>query len=100
MLCYNFPIMTSFLFQLNGHYQGQATGETFNSNGKTDILIRYENKNIFIAECKFWRGESLYLKTIDQLLGYVTYRDTKTALLIFIKNKNFTDILNKIKETT
>ena len=39
-----------FLVQLNGHYEGQATGETFNFEGKTDILIRVEGKNIFIAE--------------------------------------------------
>jgi hypothetical protein len=42
-----------FLVQLNGHYEGQATGETFNFDGKTDILIRVDGKNIFIAECKF-----------------------------------------------
>ena len=41
-----------FLVQLNGQYEGQATGETFNCEGKTDILIRAEGKNIFIAECK------------------------------------------------
>jgi hypothetical protein len=41
-----------FLVQLNGQYEGQATGETFNFNGKTDILIRAEERNIFIAECK------------------------------------------------
>ena len=29
-----------FLVQLNGQYEGQATGETFNYEGKTDILIR------------------------------------------------------------
>ena len=33
-------IRTHFLLQLNGHYEGSATGETFNAAGKTDILIR------------------------------------------------------------
>ena len=33
-------LRTHFLVQLNGHYEGQATGETFNFEGKTDILIR------------------------------------------------------------
>jgi hypothetical protein len=42
--------------QLNGAFKGQATGETFNFQGKTDILIRFEGKNVFIAECKFWKG--------------------------------------------
>ena len=43
-----------FLVHLNGHYDGQATGETFNYEGKTDILIRAEARNIFIPECKFY----------------------------------------------
>lgn len=49
-------IRSHFLVQLNGHYEGQATGETFNYEGKTDILVRSEGKNIFIAECKFCPG--------------------------------------------
>ncbi len=49
-------IRDHFLLQLNGHYEGAATGETFNAAGKTDIMIRAEDRNVFIAECKFWRG--------------------------------------------
>lgn len=93
-------LRTHFLVQLNGHYQGQATGETFNSIGKTDILIRNDNQNVFIAECKFWKGEQVYKDTIDQLLGYVTYRDTKTSILVFVRNKDFTGVLDKIQEIT
>jgi hypothetical protein len=33
-------IRTHYLVQLNGHYEGNATGETFNLEGKTDISIR------------------------------------------------------------
>ena len=36
-----------FLVQLNGQYEGQAVGETFNYEGKTDILIRSEGKKPF-----------------------------------------------------
>ena len=85
-----------FLVQLNGHYEGQATGETFNYNGKTDILIRVEDKNAFIAECKFWHGEKQFMDTIDQLLGYTSWRDTKTAILVFNRNKDFSNVLEKI----
>ncbi|WP_160316996.1 hypothetical protein, partial [Ardenticatena maritima] len=42
-------LRTHFLVQLNGHFEGSATGETFNYMGKTDILIRVNGKNIFIA---------------------------------------------------
>ena len=87
-----------FLVQLNGQYEGQATGETFNYEGKTDILIRVDNKNVFIAECKFWRGEKKLLEAINQLLGYVSWRDTKTALLLFNRGKDFSMILQKIPE--
>lgn len=91
-------IRSHFLVQLNGQYEGQATGETFNSSGKTDILIRNDNQNVFIAECKFWKGKKGYLSTIDQLLRYVTYRDTKTAVFMFVRNKNFTEIFQQMKE--
>ncbi len=89
-------IRMHFLLFLNGHFQGKATGETFNYEGKTDILIRENDKNVFIAECKFWHGEKVFNETIDQLLGYTSWRDTKTAILIFNKNKDFTSVLKTI----
>lgn len=89
-------IRTHFLVQLNGHYEGQATGETFNFNGKTDILIRVNGKNIFIAECKFWNGPKALTETVDQLLGYASWRDTKVAILVFSRQKSFTHVLEAI----
>jgi len=85
-----------FLVQLNGHYEGSATGETFNYKGKTDILIRHEGRNAFIAECKFWKGENGLSDTIDQILSYASWRDTKTAIILFNRGKNFSSILEKI----
>lgn len=85
-----------FLIHLNGQYDGQATGETFNYQGKTDILIRQNGKNIFIAECKFWRGAKGLTDTIDQLLGYISWRDTKTAILVFNRSKQFSDVVAAI----
>jgi hypothetical protein len=91
-------IRQHFLVQLNGQYEGQVTGETFNFQGKTDILIRSEGQNIFIAECKFWHGEKGFLETVDQLLSYLSWRDSKTAVVIFNKNKNLSGVLTTIKE--
>ena len=85
-----------FLVQLNGHYEGKAMGETFNYKGKTDILIRAEGKNIFIAECKFWKGAKNFRKTIDQLLGYLSWRDTKSAILVFNRNKDILKVIESI----
>lgn len=87
-----------FLVQLNGQYDGAATGETFNGNGKTDILLRDDGKNIFIAECKFWRGLATFGETIDQLLGYASWRDTKTAIVIFNRGTKLSTVLEKIPE--
>ena len=36
-----------FLVQLNGQYEGEATGETFNGEGKSDIIIRQGGANVF-----------------------------------------------------
>ncbi len=55
-------LRSQFLVQLNGQYQGRAIGETFNYEGKTDILIREGDRNVFIAECKFWKGEAELLR--------------------------------------
>lgn len=87
-----------FLIHLNGHYKGSATGETFNGSGKTDILIRHKNANAFIAECKFWLGQKKMTDAIDQLLGYVTWRDTKTSILLFNKKADLTAVVEKAKE--
>jgi hypothetical protein len=91
-------LRTHFLVQLNGQYEGQASGETFNFEGKTDILIRVEGKNIFVAECKFWDGPKSLTEALDQLLSYVTWRDTRTALLVFNRDREFSTVLSKIPE--
>lgn len=92
-------LRTHFLVQLNGHYEGQATGETFNFQGKTDILIRSGDRNIFIAECKFWGGPAILTETIDQLIGYLSWRDSKVAVLLFNRNKDFSKVLDAIPAT-
>lgn len=85
-----------FLVQLNGQYQGQATGETFNFDGKTDILIRHHNRNLFIAECKFWTGPKKLTETLDQLLGYAAWRDTKIAIFLFNRRRDLSKLLEQI----
>lgn len=91
-------LRSHFLVQLNGHYQGQATGETFNYEGKTDILIRSGGRSIFIAECKFWSGPKKLIETIDQLLGYSSWRDTKTAIVLLNRNRDFSKVVAAIPD--
>lgn len=85
-----------FLALLNANFEGAATGETFNVTGKTDILIRVADRNVFIAECKFWKGPEALRSAIDQLLGYLSWRDTKTAVIVFNRQKDFGAVLAKI----
>lgn len=76
---------------------GSAGGETFNKSGKTDILLRYDSSIVFVGECKYWKGEKVFLKTIDQLLGYLTWRNSKVAVINFVQNNEFSDVLDKVK---
>lgn len=87
-----------FLVQLNGQYEGQATGETFNYSGKTDILIRAKDRNIFVAECKFWTGPNGFTEALNQLLGYATWRDGKLALIVFNRTKNHSAVVQQIPD--
>lgn len=87
------------LANLNSHFKGGATGEAFRKSGKTDIKIESENRAAFVAECKIWKGPKETLEAIDQLLGYLTWRDCKAALIIFNKhNSKFSEILDKIPD--
>jgi hypothetical protein len=85
-----------FLVYLNGQYDGGATGETFNFSGKTDILVTANGRNIFIAECKFWSGPARFTETINQLLRYMSWRDTKAAILVFNRDTQMSTVVRQI----
>lgn len=93
------PLRNFFLMILNAMYQGNATGETFNSNGKTDILIRENGQNVFIGECKIWDGPATLIEAVDQIVEYTTWRDTKTAIFLFNQNKKLSAVLKQIPGT-
>jgi len=87
-----------FIVQLNAQYDG-VSGEAFNYQGKTDILVKMGNHNIFIAECKKWSGAKGLTDTLEQLFRYVTWRDTKTAIIKFVDHKDFTAIVEEATRT-
>lgn len=92
-------LRTILLVGLNGLFKGNATGETFNGEGKNDILIRVNDNNIFIAECLFWDGAVYFKKKItEQLLRYSTWHDSKLAAIVFNRKKNFTAVVQKMQE--
>lgn len=88
-----------FLVPLNAKFEGEARGEVFNYGGKTDILITSQGRNIFIGECKIWKGEKALSDAINQILGYLSWRDTKAAILLFNRNRSFSEVLAKIRPT-
>jgi hypothetical protein len=93
-----------FLAALNTHYRGVGTAEGFNFKGKTDIRIPFHDANLkrtadlFIAECKWWSGEKEFAKAVDQLFDYTAWRDEKLALIVFVREKGFTALVNKARK--
>jgi hypothetical protein len=89
-----------FLFVLETRYVGiTATGETFNRSGKTDIILKFadDGSNLFVAECKFWHGAIEFHKAISQLFDrYLTWSDSKVALIFFVQNQNFSNTIDTI----
>lgn len=85
---------------LNGQFEGAASAEAFRKYGKTDLCIEEDSRAAFIGECKLWKGEKALLEALDQLLGYVTWRDVKTALIVFNKDAaGFSKVQQAIGET-
>src|SRR6266511_2018232 len=83
------------LVSLNAQFQGKAGGEVFNGAGRTDILIREGDRNVFIGECKIWRGPKTIRDALDQLLSYLVWRDTKATLLLFIRSGHPSEAIKK-----
>jgi len=82
-------------------YKGQVTFESLNKKGKTDILLKINNKNVLIAECKIWSKDEDFNDAINQLLNrYLEWHDDKAVLVIFCRNNSLTQMLSKIKEIT
>lgn len=83
-------------------YAGQPFFSESNApttNPKADILLRHEHSNIFVAEFKIWKGPKVGLETLTQLISYLTWCDSKTAVVFFVPNKNFSEVLETSKAT-
>lgn len=91
-------LRNTLLAALNATYKGDATGETFRNAGKTDICIERKNRAAFVAECKMWTGQKEVGQAILQLDSYLTWRDCKTALIYFVRRKDFLKVLESAEE--
>jgi hypothetical protein len=83
------------LVSLNMVYEGQAGAEVFSRSGKTDITVTVGDRHLFVAECKIWDGPKKFTDGIDQLLSYLVCRDSKAALILFIRQGQATSIIEK-----
>ncbi len=93
-------LLRDFIITVLGtHYENSASGETFRRNGKTDIMVVFENKAAFIGECKIWHGIKRFEDAVQQLFSYSTWRDVKLALIVFNKDvKDFDSIREKVQQ--
>lgn len=84
------------LSSLNSHYENRVHAEASNASGHTDIMVKLDDGQMFIAECKVWKGRKYLLDAIDQLFSYSSWKDAKTAIIIFNRSGNHSNILGKI----
>jgi hypothetical protein len=82
------------LLMLNTHYVGQAYAEAFNGQGKTDLLIRVEDRNLFVGECLMWVGPTKLIEKLEQLFGYSTWDDVRLALVVFVTVRELSRVLD------
>lgn len=64
-------------------------------SGHCCTVIREGDRNIFIGECKVWSGPKTMEGALDQLFRYLVWRDTKAAILLFIRNKDVSAVIEK-----
>ncbi|MFJ3877177.1 transposase [Streptomyces sp. NPDC090077] len=76
------------LVALNGYFEGKATSETLNGDGKNDILLRIGDRNVLIVECNLWRGSAAMEPAMDQLLRYIDNGTRRAALVVFFRSNN------------
>ncbi|MBN2893145.1 MAG: hypothetical protein JXL97_14845 [Bacteroidales bacterium] len=71
--------------------------ETFYQAGKTDIFIEFQNKPIYIAECKNWTTNNTASLAVDQLFQrYLNKNISTVSIIIFNRNKNFNNTIETI----
>lgn len=89
------------LGMLNAIFEGEATGESFVGEGKTDILLKLDIEGgLLSAECKYWSGEQGYQKGIDQHFGYLTWSQDYAIQITFSKNAGLSDVISNAKKAT
>jgi hypothetical protein len=92
------PVLREILLVILNNQFGSGVGEMFSRKGKTDIAVLHGDGPVFIAECKIWNGPSEFEAAISQLLSYLVWRDTKAAIVLFVRNRGVTEVVEKAKK--
>ena len=89
-------LRTIVLAIMNAAFSVQGVAEGFRGIGKTDIIIPFEGKDCFVAECKKWDGPETLSEALTQCLGYLKWEDDQACLIFFVtKNKDFSKVINR-----
>jgi hypothetical protein len=59
------------------------------------VVSRGGLAGVFIGECKIWGGPSTVNEALSQIFQYLVWRDTKAAILLFIRNRDVDALINK-----
>ena len=62
---------------LNSHYTSQTNADTFTTSGRTDLLSRVEDRNLFLAECLTLKRPKSPTDKLEQLFGGATCADMR-----------------------
>ncbi|WP_148083413.1 hypothetical protein [Micromonospora sp. Llam0] len=74
------------------------TAETLHGQGKNDIHVRHNDRVVGVIELKNWSSEQNFKDGVDQLLSYLTYRDTRAAIVLLIRNERVSTVIAKTKQ--
>lgn len=87
-------LRTIILAIFNAAFSVQGVAEGFRGIGKTDIIIPFEGKDCFVAECKKWNGPNTLPTTLKQCLDYLKWEDNQACLIFFVtKNQDFSKVI-------
>lgn len=83
----------------------QAFSEAHAYQGHADIVVKNSTfggvnvGNQLVAECKIWGGQLALFDALSQLCKYVTGSDGQAALIVFVKDGDFSDICKKASDS-
>ena len=80
---------------------GVVVSQEKNSNGHVDITIEFslcvpEKKKI--GEAKIYKGKKYHFEGIDQLLGYMTGRECRGLMLIYVRKNNIATLITRLRD--